>query len=95
MLKSIKHILAVAVVLTAVVPALAYARPNPDVADPSLASGSAPTPAAASVARAGSPGESFQWADAGVGAAAMLGLVGAGGAVVLVRRRRVGNQLAS
>ncbi|HEY1274716.1 MAG TPA: hypothetical protein VGF25_07390 [Thermoleophilaceae bacterium] len=35
-----------------------------------------------------SPSSGFDWGDAGIGAAAALGMIGAGGALVLTTRRR-------
>jgi hypothetical protein len=78
-----------AAILTAALPSAAAARPLHEVpgssftAGPSTFQTDAPQPAA-------QPAPGFQWDDAGVGAAGMLVLVGAGsGAVVAVRRRSV------
>jgi hypothetical protein len=94
----ITRIVTAALALAVLVPSVAFARVNLD-------SGPAPTifghqgqgtivtatPHVVTV----SPGSSFQWDDAAIGAACALALVGVGSAALVVYRRRTGHQTAS
>jgi hypothetical protein len=64
-------------------------RPSGDRDEPYAASVTAAEPSTVS-------GDGFDWGDAGIGAAAMLALaaIGAGGALVVVRRPRHGHTVA-
>jgi hypothetical protein len=65
---------------------------SPDARDAGVASRQAPTqsPPAAVVERVATASDGFDWGDAGIGAAGMLGLIGlgTGAAVVLGSQRR-------
>jgi hypothetical protein len=88
----IKRSLATAVAVAAVgLPANADALiiEGPSAAEPTPATSTPTVPAATS-------NSSFQWGDAGIGAAAVVGVLGAGiASSVLVRRRRDPQGLAS
>ncbi len=90
MCKPIQRLVMIATVLAAaILPAVASAqRVLPDIVPftTSASTALAPTPPAARAAAATSAG--FHWDDAGLGAAGMLVLMGAGaGATLAVRRR--------
>jgi hypothetical protein len=89
MFKLIKRTLAAAgVVLAAIAPAVAYARPDFIRPVPSVTSGQAQRAIVPSGRTAASSPADFQWDDAGIGAAATAILVGAGAAASGVGRRR-------
>ncbi len=68
----------------------AYARAvaNRRADAPGALAGPITQPQSAAHHAAASPASSFQWDDAGIGAAGMLGLLGAAGASSVVARRR-------
>lgn len=86
MFRSMKRLLAAATAVLAVsTPSVAYAfRPVP--AGGSSTSGQAQLPIAPSAPQATSS-TTFQWGDAGIGAAAALSLLGAGSGMLVIRRR--------
>jgi non-ribosomal peptide synthetase component E (peptide arylation enzyme) len=87
LIAQIRRILTAAVVaLATIAPASAYARLN---LDPPAAPGASVPAQAPSVQRAtASSSQSFEWGDAGIGAAGVLALIGVGSGVIVVRRRR-------
>ena len=89
---------AATVVLAASAPPAAYARLNldPPAPAPVVSSQTVQNPAPPSVRKASaSSSPTFQWDDAGVGAASVLILVGIGSGTILARRRRTEHRLAS
>jgi hypothetical protein len=97
MLKLIKRILIVAtVVVAASAPAAASAKYIVEPSGSSATSGPAQHAIVASVRpTAASDGQSFEWGDAGIGAAGVLVLIGVGSGALGVRRRRAHQPLMS
>jgi hypothetical protein len=92
MFKSIRRLLtALTVVLVVSAPSVASAMIPLEPLTGAPTSAQAPL----SAPRAAASSESFQWGDAGVGAAGVLALVGLGSGAVLAIRRRPRHRLAS
>jgi hypothetical protein len=85
-------LIAAVVVAGAAVPATAQARfdMNPPRPAPVVAYQAASETPSTDVTQS----NGFQWGDAGIGAASVLALIGAGGTVTIARRRRVQNRAA-
>ena len=90
MLRTTKTTIAVALSLGALAPAIASARPIDPYGPPAQSQADLDDLAQATAPQAAPAPDGFDWTDAGIGAAAGLGisLVAVGGSLVLVGNRR-------
>jgi hypothetical protein len=96
MFKSIKRLLITATLILAVsAPSAAYAMVQAAPGGSSTSGQAQPSIISSAPRATVSSSQGFQWGDAGIGAAGVLGLVGVGSGAALVIRRRVRQPVAS